>query len=58
MRPVNSDLKKTFLSLVRLGIGHYSVALPQNVDWNELKALAERQGLSAIVPDGIERLIE
>ena len=58
MRPVNSDLKKTFLSLVRLGIGHYFEALPQNVDWNELKALAERQGLSAIVLDGIERLPE
>lgn len=53
---MNSDLKKTFLSLVRLGIGHYSEALPSNVDWNELKDLAEKQGLSAIVLDGIERL--
>ena len=44
--------------MVRLGIGHYSEALPQNVDWNELKALAEKQGLSAIVLDGIERLQE
>lgn len=51
-------MKKTFLSLVSLGIGHYSVALPQNVDWNELKALAERQGLSAVVLDGIEKLPE
>lgn len=58
MCPVDSDLKKTFLSLVRLGIGHYSDALPSNVDWNELKALAEQQGLSAIVLDGIEKLPE
>ena len=55
---MNFDLKKTFLSLVRLGIGHYSEALPSNVDWDELKALAERQGLSAVVLDGIERLPE
>jgi len=55
---VNFDLKKTILTLVRLGIGHNSKALPSNVDWNELKDLAERQGLSAVVLDGIERLPE
>lgn len=52
------DLKNTFLTLVRLGIGHYSEALQQNVKWDELKALAEQQGLSAVVLDGIERLPE
>ena len=55
---MNFDLKKTILTLVRLGIGHNSKALPSNVDWNELKDLAERQGLSAVVLDGIERLPE
>lgn len=55
---MNFDLKKTILTLVRLGIGHNSKSLPSNVDWNEQKDLAERQGLSAVVLDGIERLPE
>lgn len=50
--------KKAFLSLIRIGIGHYPDALPMSVDWKEMKDLAEKQGLSAIVLDGIERLPE
>lgn len=50
--------KKAFLSLIRIGIGHYPDALPTAVDWKEMKDLAEKQGLSAIVLDGIERLPE
>ena len=48
----SGKLKETFLSLVRLGIGHAANALPQSVDWNEVKALAEKQGLYAVVMDG------
>ncbi len=50
--------KENFLSLVRLGIGHTAGALSGIVGWQELKDLAERQGLSAVVLDGIERLPE
>lgn len=46
---------KAFLSLVRLGIGHQSEALSEPVNWNEVHALAERQGLAAVLVDGIER---
>lgn len=55
---MSPDLYRSFTSLVRLGIGHYADALPQEIDWNELKVLAERHGLSAVVLDGIEKLPE
>ena len=50
------SLNKTFLSLVRLGIGHRAEALSGLVNWNEVQALAERQGLAAVLVDGIEQL--
>lgn len=51
--------KETFLSLVKLGIGNANTALiPENVDWKELEALAAKQGLSAVLIDGIEKLPE
>ena len=49
--------KEVFLSLVRMGIGHTAETIPIQVNWSEIKALADRQGLSAIVLDGIERLL-
>lgn len=49
------ELKQAFLSLVRQGIGHRS-SLPDTVDWQAIQALASRQGLSAIIVDGIEEL--
>ena len=52
---VTFELKQTFLSLVRLGIGHRS-ALFDVDDWEAIKALADKQGLTAIVADGIEKL--
>ena len=55
MRLENKDC---LLSLVRLGIGHHSNSFSANVNWNEIEATAERQGLSAIIVDGIERLPE
>ena len=53
-----SEKKGAFLSLVRLGIGHHTDDLPQVIDWQSLKDLAVKQGLSAIVLDGIESLPE
>ena len=54
------DLFDTFLLLIRLGIGNTNTigfsGLPNVVDWSGLKALAEKQGLSAVVLDGIEKL--
>lgn len=53
-------LKSYFLSLVRLGIGHgtvngsrFTVNGSDSVDCMAVKALAEKQGLSAIVLDGL-----
>ena len=51
------ELKQTFLSLVRQGIGN-GVAFPDVVDWQAVKALADKQGLAAIIVDGIEQLPE
>ena len=47
--------QNSFLSLIRIGIGQ-SYALPDVVDWQAIKALADKQGLTAIVVDGIEKL--
>ena len=52
---MTSEIEQTFLSLVRLGIGHRS-ALLDVVDWQAIKALADKQGLTAIIVDGIEQL--
>lgn len=48
--------KEVFLSLVRMGICHTAETIPNQVNWPEVKALADRQGLSAIILDGIEQL--
>ena len=45
-----------FLALVRLGIGHSASAQLNNADWLAIEALANAQGLSAVVLDGIEEL--
>ena len=44
------------MSLIRLGIGHKIGTFPKIVDWPGIQALAEKQGLYAIVLDGIENL--
>lgn len=51
-----TDLKNFFLSLVRYGIGHSPYALPKIANWVSIQDLANKQGLSAIVIDGIERV--
>lgn len=53
--------KELFLQLVRLGIGTgnvLSLRFPDPIDWVAVKDLAEQQGLSAVVLDGIEKLPE
>ena len=55
MNTIHSDIHETFLQLVRLGIGTANSAnIPNDTNWQSLKALADRQGLTAIVLDGIE----
>lgn len=49
-------MRETFLNLVRLGIGQTGESIPNTVDWEAMKVLAEQQGLTAIVFDGIEQL--
>ena len=51
------DLREAFISLVRLGIGHTDTTdIIDKVDWVALKALAAKQGLTAVVLDGIGTL--
>ena len=54
---------QAFLTLVRLGINHelnndskLTIYDSETIDWTELKVLAERQGLFAILMDGIEKV--
>lgn len=59
---LHSDVTKTFLYIIRLGIGSETpesskdFTMPEHVDWNDIQALAERQGLSAVFLDGINQL--
>lgn len=48
-------MNESFLQLVRLGIGHSAESQPTAVNWSEIKTLAEKHGLSAVVLDGIEK---
>ena len=50
------EVSKSFLALVKLGLGHPVERVPDNYDWLEIKALAVKQGLLAVVLDGIENL--
>jgi len=47
---------EAFLTLTRIGIGHRAGVLSDSVNWNELLALSERQGLAAVLVDGIDKL--
>lgn len=49
------DTHNAFVALVRLGIGHSSERLSDAIDWNTVRDIADEQGLSAIVLDGIEK---
>lgn len=47
------DLYENFLQLVRLGIGHDAYPQSANLNWEAIKSLADVQGLTAVVLDGI-----
>lgn len=50
----NTNIQESFLQLVRLGIGASNDALiSKDVNWEQMKVLADEQGLSAIVLDGL-----
>lgn len=53
---MDKNLHNAFLSLVRMGIGLNETCSHIDMDWPELQALAMRQGLNAIIMDGIEDL--
>ena len=56
---MNDNLRELFLHIVGLGIGHSDGGTPQwpkVVDWDALIALAEQQGLSGVLADGIDCL--
>jgi hypothetical protein len=49
--------RNSFLALVRLGIGNYTNPFEREINnWNVIKSLAEKQGLSAIVLDGADKI--
>lgn len=52
---LSSSLKNSFLFFVRLGIGHTASGLPGQLDWSGVHALADAQGLSAVVLEGTDR---
>ncbi len=52
------DSFNDFLSLIRLGFGGKNTITSASINWIDIKALAERQGLSAVLVDGIEHLPE
>lgn len=50
-------MKESFLRLVRLGIGvAQEASFNREIDWAEVQALAEQQGLLAIALDGIDKI--
>lgn len=55
-----TQIEQLLLSLVRIGTKKGNTLKPkvENIDWVELFSLAERQGVSAIALDGINRCFE
>lgn len=52
------DQYGVLLALTRLGIGHGNIETIREVDWRVIQGLAYKQGLSAIILDGIDKLPE
>lgn len=48
--------EEALLQLTRLGLGHYNNLQAEKMDWSAIKVLADKQGLTAMALDGIERL--
>lgn len=55
-RYVEMNFYESFFSLIRLGIDHSDGIVPDRLDWQFIKYNADKQGLSAIIIDGIEKL--
>ena len=55
---MDNIVKEDFLKLVRLGIGNTEDSLHQEICWKVIRELADRQGLSAIVLDGVSYINE
>ena len=55
---MDKNLQESFIDIVRLGIGQHALNPPSDFNWTAIKTFAERQGLSAVVVDGIEQLPE
>lgn len=52
-----SKIHESFLELVRLGIGTSKEAnISKDLDWQAVKTLADEQGLTAVLLDGIDKL--
>ncbi len=49
--------EEILLKLIRLG-GHYDIIEKEDIDWSAIKALADKQGLTAIILDEIEHFPE
>lgn len=50
--------EEALFKLIRLGLGHSDVLENEIIEWPAIKVLADKQGLTAIVLDGIECLPE
>ena len=53
---MNNNTIEAFLALVRFVIGHQKGYYLDDVDWPAIETLAEQQGLSAIIVDGVEKI--
>ena len=54
-----NSLNKYFLQLVRLGIGTSKDAkISNDIDWAAMKALADKQGLTAVILDGVNEVLK
>lgn len=52
---MEKNIKESLFALVRLGIGKDGT-ISSDIDWQSMISLANQQGISAIVVDGIDRL--
>lgn len=49
--------KQAFFSLVRLGVGKSKdTDIPAHIDWADIKEMADKQGLSAVILDGLNEV--
>lgn len=48
--------EQCFLALIRAGVKHPSGELPEAIDWERMKALADEHGLSAVLWDAVDGL--